>query len=161
MCKTMTYLCIRSARVQHFSAFIIIVDVIIIIIIIIVYCRSIDSLSQLITHTMDETFYSLKLTHELCVLPLAYQITCIVGNTLGRTLHGGRAERNEFLLLHAFTQKGYLPPDKLEKHKNLAPPTEGNEEGSGGKKNKSSYSGGLVLDPKVGLYKRFVFLYYY
>lgn len=104
---------------------------------------------------MDEAYYSLKLTHELCVLPLAYQITCIVGNTLGKTLHGGRAERNEFLLLHAFTQKGYIPPDKLERHKNLAPATEDEEGVVVGKRNKgASYSGGLVLDPKVGFYNR-------
>ncbi len=108
---------------------------------------------------MNEAYYSLTLTHDLCVLPLAYQITCIVGNTLGRTLHGGRSERNEFLLLHAFTQKGYLPPDKPERHKGPAPPTTEEEEGGAGpvgKKNKSSYSGGLVLDPKVGFYNRFV-----
>lgn len=116
--------------------------------------RSLESLSKLVVHTMNEAFYSLKLTHELCVLPLAYQITCIVGNTLGRTLHGGRAERNEFLLLHAFTEKGYIPPDKFERHKNLAPPTDDDEAVVVSKKNKSSYSGGLVLDPKVGFYNR-------
>ena len=53
---------------------------------------------------------ALRITHELCVLPLAYQITCIAGNTLSRTLQGGRSERNEFLLLHAFTQQSVVPP---------------------------------------------------
>ena len=106
---------------------------------------------------MDEAYYSLSLTHELCVLPLAYQITCIVGNTLGKTLHGGRSERNEFLLLHAFTQKDYLPPDKQERHKG-PPPSAEDEEGVvvvPGKRNKPTYSGGLVLDPKVGFYNRY------
>ena len=104
---------------------------------------------------MDEAFFSLTLTHELCVLPLAYQITCIAGNALGRTLQGGRSERNEFLLLHAFTQKGYIPPDRLEGSRKSAVPS---EEGEGvvSKRNKPSYAGGLVLEPKVGFYNRWV-----
>ena len=102
---------------------------------------------------MDESLLSIKLTHELCVLPLAYQITCIAGNTLNRTLLGGRSERNEYLLLHAFTQRGYIPPDKFDK-KSAAAANEEDEEGGTAQRNKSSYAGGLVLEPKVGFYDR-------
>lgn len=31
---------------------------------------------------------------------------------MSRTLLGGRSERNEFLLLHAFTEKNFIVPNK-------------------------------------------------
>ncbi|XP_033988518.1 LOW QUALITY PROTEIN: DNA polymerase alpha catalytic subunit [Trematomus bernacchii] len=102
----------------------------------------------------------LQMMCELNVLPLALQITNIAGNVMSRTLMGGRAERNEFLLLHAFHDKNYIVPDKLSFKKTQMEMGEG-EEGDGGKgkrKKKAAYAGGLVLDPKVGFYDKFVLL---
>ena len=54
----------------------------------------------------------MKVMHELKILPLVLQITNIAGNIMSRSLRGGRSERNEFLLLHAFHEKDYIVPDK-------------------------------------------------
>ena len=90
---------------------------------------------------------------------------------LSRTLLGGRAERNEFLLLHAFHERNYIFPDKQYGKKR--PPAEGanedeeGQEGSAGKaaggggksgRRKPAYAGGLVLEPRKGFYDRFILL---
>jgi len=104
---------------------------------------------------------------ELNALPLALQITKVAGNVMSRTLLGGRAERNEYLLLHAFTEKGYLVPDKQYGGKaNKAAAANDEEEGgqgaekakAGGGRKKPAYAGGLVLEPKKGFYDKFILL---
>jgi len=152
---------------------------------------------------MVDTDYIMRIFNDLQCLQLAYQITCIAGNVLSRTLVGGRSERNEFLLLHAFHDKDFILPDKggyaknkskaitaggrVNKNKTLSN-TQIKEEvdedqllsrmldGDGEEdtlsttnlNNKtvdkpshvpvSSYAGGLVLEPKVGFYDRFILL---
>ncbi|KAL2085873.1 hypothetical protein ACEWY4_019193 [Coilia grayii] len=106
----------------------------------------------------------LQIMCELNVLPLALQITNIAGNVMSRTLMGGRAERNEFLLLHAFHEKDYIVPDKQTFKKpqhDLAEDEDDDGAGKGAAKKarkKAAYAGGLVLDPKVGFYDKFILL---
>ena len=65
-----------------------------------------------------------------------------------RTLRGGRAERIEYLLLHAFTQLGYIVPDKQYGKRKTEEDDEEADAVPKGRK-KPSYAGGLVLDPDL------------
>ncbi|KAH8336020.1 hypothetical protein KR074_009161, partial [Drosophila pseudoananassae] len=120
-----------------------------------------ESITKLISLTMQDNSYLLRLMCELNIMPLALQITNICGNTMTRTLQGGRSERNEFLLLHAFHEKNYIVPDKKASTRR----------GGGGDaentilgdatlpaRKKAAYAGGLVLEPMRGLYEKFVLL---
>ncbi|KAL7840672.1 hypothetical protein AOLI_G00259950 [Acnodon oligacanthus] len=105
----------------------------------------------------------LQIMCELNVLPLALQITNIAGNVMSRTLMGGRSERNEYLLLHAFHEKNYIVPDKQFFKKPQQDPGEDEDvdlgkSKSGKVRKKAAYAGGLVLEPKVGFYDKFILL---
>ncbi|XP_072935668.1 DNA polymerase alpha catalytic subunit [Epargyreus clarus] len=129
------------------------------------YYENSAELLHLVTLSMQDASYILKMMCELNVIPLALQITQIAGNVMSRTLMGGRSERNEYLLLHAFSEKDYIVPDKVYGKKNVAndADNEDQEEGTSnpskkqGKK-KAAYSGGLVLDPKKGFYDKLILL---
>ena len=116
--------------------------------------------------SLEEAKDALQCICELNALPLALQITQVAGNVLSRTLLGGRAERNEFLLLHAFHERNYIFPDKQYGNKKKQNEDNGDEEGqenkpaAGGKsgRRKPAYAGGLVLEPKKGFYDRFILL---
>lgn len=105
---------------------------------------------------------------------------------------GGRAERNEYLLLHAFNKSNVIAPNKYQPHfakngkvvnsvisifldhkkpvkKEDDPQKEGGPEeepvivddttvDDTAGKNKAQYSGGLVLEPKKGLYDTLILL---
>ena len=85
------------------------------------------------------------------MLPLSKQLTNIGGNLWIRTLTGGRAERIEYLLLHEFHNRKYIVPDKERPKKKAG-------DSGGRKRGKAKYSGGLVLEPKKGLYDKYVLL---
>ncbi|XP_013168411.1 PREDICTED: DNA polymerase alpha catalytic subunit [Papilio xuthus] len=127
------------------------------------YYESSKDLLELVKLNMQDASYILKMMCELNVIPLALQITQIAGNIMSRTLMGGRSERNEFLLLHAFTEKGFIVPDKVYGKKASANDGDNdeNEDANVAKKQgkkKAAYSGGLVLDPKKGFYDKLVLL---
>uniref|UniRef100_A0A4W3HDI1 DNA polymerase alpha catalytic subunit n=1 Tax=Callorhinchus milii TaxID=7868 RepID=A0A4W3HDI1_CALMI len=118
-------------------------------------------LMYMLENTWTDAKLILQIMCELNVLPLALQITNISGNVMSRTLMGGRSERNEFLLLHAFHDKNYIVPDKPSFRK----PADDDDElvqGGAGKlkkgRKKAAYAGGLVLEPKVGFYDKFILL---
>ncbi|OAF67393.1 DNA polymerase alpha catalytic subunit [Intoshia linei] len=94
-------------------------------------------------NTVDESEFSLRVLDELNGLELAFQITKICGNLLYRTLSGGRSERNEYLLLHAFYKHGYILPDsvKVKSDEKI-----------------EKYKGGLVFKPIKGFYDTHVLL---
>nr|CAH8874292.1 unnamed protein product [Trichobilharzia regenti] len=125
-----------------------------------------DLVRQLIDFCLSDAHLVLRLCHQLQVLPLAVQITSICGNVLSRTLSGGRAERNEALLLHAFNQHGYIVPDPPVSRRGTQnnPMDEwdqiqeqGAEDGGTGRR-KPAYTGGLVLEPKKGFYDKYILL---
>ncbi|KAH1004660.1 hypothetical protein HUJ05_005446 [Dendroctonus ponderosae] len=113
---------------------------------------NVQDLIKLISFTMKDTACCLKILYDLNIVPLALQITNIAGNVMSRTLMGGRSERNEYLLLHAFHEKGFIVPDKQYGRKGDA------SDPDQATRKKATYSGGLVLDPKVGFYDKFLLL---
>ena len=109
------------------------------------------AIAQLAKHTLNDAQLVQRLMFKLQILPLTKQLTCIAGNLWSRTLKGNRAERNEYLLLHEFHQLKYIVPEKeTSKQRRESLGIDGN--------GKAKYSGGLVLEPKKGLYDSFILL---
>ena len=113
-------------------------------------------------HTQNDAWLALQLMFKLQILPLTKQLTNLSGNLWSRSLKGARAERIEYLLLHEFHRLKFIKPDKEN------PWAKGSVGETGGatgvaarnakKRGKPKYSGGLVLEPKKGLYDKFVLM---
>ncbi|EHA8591429.1 DNA polymerase alpha catalytic subunit [Cocos nucifera] len=141
------------------------------------------ALLELVEYGETDAWLSLELVFHLSVLPLTRQLTNISGNLWGKTLQGARAQRVEYLLLHSFHAKKYIVPDKISARnkesntmkRKLNSVTDGEDaddlnvndvspdndalhidQGKG--KKGPSYSGGLVLEPKKGLYDKYILL---
>jgi hypothetical protein len=125
------------------------------------WCRTGEHFVFLAKNTQREAQLVQALMFKLQVLPLTKQLTNIAGNLWGHTMKGNRAERNEYLLLHEFHQLKYLVPEKRnakQRNEELFGDEDGGGGGTEGKNNKAKYSGGLVLEPKKGLYDSFILL---
>ncbi|KAL6580135.1 hypothetical protein OROMI_008159 [Orobanche minor] len=143
--------------------------------------KSSTSLIELIKFGEDDARLSMELMFHLSVLPLTRQLTNISGNLWHRTLQGARAQRVEYLLLHAFHAKKFIVPDKkFSTHSTDTTTTKKRKISSvecnviypddsicddelpenHNKKTKKgpSYTGGLVLEPKKGLYDKYTLL---
>lgn len=134
------------------------------------FYESAAALKRLSEHTFHTALAVARLAHSLQILPLTKQLTNLAGNVWNQSLQNRRAERNETLLCHEFHKRKFVLPDKesmMEKKKRQQggnantgmDDPEGQEPGAGGsgpRRSKAAYSGGLVLEPKVGLYDDFV-----
>jgi DNA polymerase elongation subunit (family B) len=77
------------------------------------YFVDLSGLLFLLQCTERDAALSTKLAFNMMILPLSKQLTNLAGNLWSRTLAGGRAERNEYLLAHEFYNANYLVPDKV------------------------------------------------
>ena len=128
-----------------------------------------QKLLGLVRHTSSDAYLGLRLAFYLSILPLTRQLASLSGSSWGKALAGQRAQRIEMLLLHEFYSRKFMLPDKLtgkERDRLLAAAEEGHpdEDGVATKKKRSrkskgpQYAGGLVLEPKKGLYDRCILL---
>jgi len=109
------------------------------------YFHKSSTIVALALHTLNDAQLVQRLMFKLQVLPLSKQLTNIAGNLWSHTMKSNRAERTEYLLLHEFHRLKFLVPEKYRAKR---------EDTSG----KAKYAGGLVLDPKTGLYDTFILL---
>uniref|UniRef100_A0A915HJ42 DNA-directed DNA polymerase n=1 Tax=Romanomermis culicivorax TaxID=13658 RepID=A0A915HJ42_ROMCU len=132
------------------------------------------NLINLIANVKNDCFYILSIADKLKCLPLTAEITRIVGGVWSKTLMGGRSERTEFLLLHALESAGFIFPDKpsFGHHKKklgkfsdetIPIPAAMDEDAAEDTvavqaTKKTGYTGGLVLEPKKGLYDQMILL---
>lgn len=130
-----------------------------------------SSLVSLVEATSQNASCLAQLMHSLQILPLSKQLTCLAGNLWNGSLQNRRAERNEMLLCHEFHKKKFIIPDRENaitraKRKTMAngrsvldnPDEHETSNVSVPRRGKAAFAGGLVLEPKVGLYDDFVMM---
>ncbi|KHJ48876.1 DNA polymerase [Trichuris suis] len=119
--------------------------------------RDSEQLLHLIKKCLAEGFVSWRICQKLRFLQLSMEITRVVGGIMSKTMMGGRAERTDYLLLHAFNSLGYVYPEKQSKKWKTKTELDDLEDGLFERK-KASYTGGLVLEPRKGFYDKYILL---
>ncbi|KAH9479795.1 DNA polymerase alpha catalytic subunit [Psilocybe cubensis] len=123
-----------------------------------------EPMLKFVRHCELDAHFQMAIASKVQILPLTKQLTNLAGNSWNKTLNGGRAERNEYILLHEFHRLKYICPDKTFGKKSVAvkeEPQDDDEQGQGqsGKKvgkKRDKYKGGLVFEPKRGLWDKFI-----
>ncbi|CAK5267409.1 unnamed protein product [Mycena citricolor] len=115
-----------------------------------------ERLLTFVRHCELDAHYHMAIADKVQILPLTKQLTSLAGNSW-QTLNGGRAERNEYILLHEFHKLKYICPDKIYGKKIRVEDAEDAEGGGGkSKKKRDKYKGGLVFEPKRGLWDKYI-----
>jgi DNA polymerase alpha subunit A len=118
-----------------------------------------DKLIDFIQHCEADSFFQMAIANKVQALPLTKQLTNLAGNSWNRTLGGGRAERNEYILLHEFHKGKFICPDKIsrwEKKQAKASADPEDDDDGKGKSKRDKFKGGLVFEPKRGLWDKFI-----
>ncbi|KAK7051399.1 DNA-directed DNA polymerase alpha catalytic subunit pol1 [Paramarasmius palmivorus] len=122
-----------------------------------------EKLMTFVRHCELDAHYHMAIAAKVQIIPLTKQLTNLAGNSWNKTLNGGRAERNEYILLHEFHRLKYICPDKSWGKKTLvkAEPVDDDPEAlkDASKSNKAKrdkYKGGLVFEPKRGLWDKYI-----
>ncbi|EJD07472.1 uncharacterized protein FOMMEDRAFT_137775 [Fomitiporia mediterranea MF3/22] len=121
-----------------------------------------DKLIRFVQHCELDAHYQMAIAARVQILPLTKQLTNLAGNSWNKTLNGGRAERNEYILLHEFHRLKYICPDKtFGKKVAAAAAVKAEAEGDGvvpvtQKSKRDKYKGGLVFEPKRGLWDKYI-----
>eukprot|EP00818_Percolomonas_sp_WS_P008594 CAMPEP_0117450840 /NCGR_PEP_ID=MMETSP0759-20121206/8682_1 /TAXON_ID=63605 /ORGANISM="Percolomonas cosmopolitus, Strain WS" /LENGTH=1344 /DNA_ID=CAMNT_0005243387 /DNA_START=303 /DNA_END=4334 /DNA_ORIENTATION=+ len=110
------------------------------------YLTTDETMLHLVLNVEYQAYLSMLLMFKMTLLPLTRELSIIAGNLWSKTLTGSRAERIEYLLMHQFAAKSYILPDK----RSAGSFTSG--------RRKAKYGGGLVIEPKAGLYDKYVLL---
>ena len=113
-----------------------------------------QKLYEMVQHTESDAWLAMRLSSYLAVLPLTRQLAELSGSLWSKALLNQRAQRIEYLLLHEFHKNKFILPDKMTSKERAA-----SEDAAATKKSKGpQYAGGLVLEPKKGLYERYILL---